>query len=134
MLMEVQRSRPFSTSIPQVMATQRRKFTEEEKMNVLQQASQQGISHVLRQYNISYSVFARWKQNFLERGINPTGAKTEHRQLLEENARLKKIIADLALSLELKDEELRRVSALHKKNDGLISCVAALLFLYPLHM
>src|SRR5829696_2943938 len=97
------------------MAAQRRKFSDEEKLNVLQQAGQQGVSNILRHYNISYSVFARWKQSFLERGINPINSKTETKLLLEENARLKKIIADLALSLELKNEELKRIHTLHEK-------------------
>jgi putative transposase len=99
------------------MASQRRKFTEDEKLNVLRQAGQQGISNILRHYNISYSVFARWKQQFLDKGINPLGVKTEYVQLAEENARLKKIIADMALSLELKDEELRRVSSLAERKN-----------------
>jgi len=99
------------------MASQRRKFTEDEKLNVLRQAGQQGISNILRHYNISYSVFARWKQQFLDKGINPLGVKTEYVQLAEENVRLKKIIADMALSLELKDEELRRVSSLAERKN-----------------
>ena len=100
-----------------IMAGQRRKFSEEEKLSVLQQASQKGVSNILRHYNISYSVFARWKQTFLAKGIDPIGAKTENNLLLEENTRLKKIIAELALSLELKNEELKRLSALHEKKN-----------------
>lgn len=99
----------------QIMAAQRRKFSDEEKLNVLQQAGQQGVSNILRHYNISYSVFARWKQSFRERGIDPIGSKTETKLLMEENARLKKIIADLALSLELKNEELNRMHSLNDK-------------------
>ncbi|MFL5741947.1 MAG: transposase [Flavisolibacter sp.] len=97
------------------MTAQRRKFTDDEKLNVLHQAGQQGISHILRHYNLSYSVFARWKHNFLSQGIDPIGAKTENKLLLEENICLKKIIADLALSLELKKEELKRMQSLSEK-------------------
>jgi putative transposase len=42
--------------------------------------------------------------------------KSEIKQLMEENVRLKKIIADLALELERKDEELKKTHALHGKN------------------
>jgi putative transposase len=97
------------------MALQRRTFSDEEKLKVLREAGQQGITIVLRQYKISYSVFTRWKQYFLLQGIDPIGIKTEVKNLREENTRLKKIIADLALSLELKDEELKRVSMLIEK-------------------
>ena len=91
------------------MAAQRRKFSDEEKLNILHQAGQKGTSNILRHYNISYSVFARWKKSFQKKGIDPTGAKTESMILIEENGRLKKIIAELALSIELKEEELRRL-------------------------
>jgi putative transposase len=97
------------------MAAQRRKFTDDEKLNVLHQAGQQGVSQILRHYNLSYSVFARWKQNFLKQGIDPIGAKSENKLLLEENIRLKKIVADLALSLELKSEDLKRMQSLNEK-------------------
>jgi len=97
------------------MAKQRRTFSDEEKLNVLSQAGRFGISNTLRHYNISYSVFSRWRRNYMEKGINPIGAKTELKHLLEENARLKKIIAEMALSMELKDEELRRIQAFNER-------------------
>jgi putative transposase len=95
--------------------TQRRKFTDEEKLNVLIQAGQNGVSNVLRHYNISYSIFARWKQSFQKKGIDPLSANTGNKPLLEENLRLKKIIADQALLLEMKDEELKRLHAYVEK-------------------
>ena len=94
---------------------QRRKFTDEEKLNVLLQAGQKGVSNILRHYNISYSIFARWKQSFQKKGIDPTGNHSPDKMLVEENIRLKKIIADMALSLEMKDEELKRLHAIVEK-------------------
>ena len=87
----------------QFTMAQRRKFTDEEKLNVLIQAGQSGVTNVLRHYNISYSIFARWKQSFLKKGIDPFSSTNENKSLLEENMRLKKIIADQAISLEMKD-------------------------------
>src|SRR5215217_5773511 len=98
--------------IPLFTMTQRRKFTDDEKLNVLIQASQNGISNVLRHYNISYSLFARWNKSFQKKGIDPLYAIPGNKSLAEENVRLKKIIADQALSLELRDEELKRLHAL----------------------
>ena len=97
------------------MAAQRRKFSDEEKLNILHQAGQKGTSNVLRHYNISYSVFARWKKSFQKQGIDPTAVKSESMMLAQENGRLKKIIAEQALSIELKDEELRRLSSIVEK-------------------
>jgi putative transposase len=97
------------------MAAQRRKFSDEEKLNILHQAGQKGTSNILRHYNVSYSVFARWKKTFQKQGIDPMAAKSETMILSEENGRLKKIIAEQALSIELKDEELRRLTSLLEK-------------------
>jgi putative transposase len=94
---------------------QRRKFSDEEKLNVLLQAGQKGVSNILRHYNISYSVFARWKQSFQKKGLELNGPSTGDKVLLEENLRLKKIIADQALSLEMKDEELKRLHTIMDK-------------------
>ena len=97
--------------------TQRRKFSDEEKLNVLYQAGQKGVSNVLRHYNISYSLFARWSKIFQAKGIDPLNASSGNGSLLEENIRLKKIIADQALSLELKDEELKRLHTIVDKRN-----------------
>ena len=100
------------------MAAQRRKFSDEEKLNILHQAGQKGTSNILRHYDISYSVFARWKKSFQKKGLDPTAVKSETMILAEENGRLKKIIAEQALSIELKDEELRRLNSLLDKRSG----------------
>ncbi|MCU7552299.1 transposase [Chitinophagaceae bacterium LB-8] len=104
------------------MATQRRKFTDEEKLDILQQANKMGITAVLRTHNLSYSVFTKWKQKFMKSDINTDlnslihKARSEIKLLIEENTRLKKIIAHQALELELKDEELKKTNDLLKKN------------------
>ena len=94
---------------------ERRKFSEEDKLKVLMEAGEHGVSNVLRQYNISYSIFARWIKMFLIKGLDPFSTTTGNKALLEENIRLKKIIAEQALSLEMKDEELRRLHARFEK-------------------
>src|SRR3954469_13706684 len=106
------------THNPALMSAIRRNFTDEEKLDILHQANQSGITEILRKYHLSYSVFTRWKQKFMEKGILPNSSyvsNTEMKLLLEENTRLKKIIADQALALELKSEELRRLSSLANK-------------------
>lgn len=98
--------------------TSRRRFTEEQKMAILDQAIKTGITAVLREHRLSYSVFARWKQQLMKNDTSDQSsgkARLELRHLNEENMRLKKIIADLALELNKKEEELKKVNLLLKR-------------------
>jgi len=96
------------------MSSHRRKFTTEEKMDILQQAKQAGVTAVLRKHNLSYSVFHRWKDKLIEKGksddtrASHVQVHTKMKELVEENTLLKKIIANQAMLLELKEEELRK--------------------------
>jgi putative transposase len=94
--------------------TTRRKFTDEEKLVILSQAEKIGISATLRHYSLSYSVFAKWKQKFMTQDPNQHPdtfkTRTKLRQLYNENIRLKKIIADQALEIERKEEELKKIT------------------------
>jgi putative transposase len=91
------------------MPGQRRKFTNGEKKYILSLANEQGVTRVLREYKLSYSVFARWKQQFLTNESESKNGLLESQveELKKENMRLKKIIANLALDLEIKTEELK---------------------------
>ena len=99
------------------MPNRRRRFTEEQKLAILEQADKMGITAVLREHSLSYSVFARWKQQLMKN--EPTAQitksdskiRSELRHLSEENVRLKKMIAELALELDRKDEELKKINA-----------------------
>lgn len=93
------------------MATQRRRFTDEEKIEILQQANLLGITNVLRKHHLSYSVYSKWKEKFHKDIPKATDqlTKAEIMLMMEENKRLKKIVADQALSIELKTEELKKM-------------------------
>jgi putative transposase len=96
----------------QTMATPRRKFSETEKLSILDSADRLGVTAVLREHRLSYSVFVRWKQMYRKNTGSaktpPERTRSELKHLQEENGRLKKIIADQALEMERKDEELRK--------------------------
>src|SRR6185295_823063 len=105
-----------------MITSSRRRFTDEQKREILHQADKTGVTAVLREHRLSYSVFSRWRQKFLlhvttnkeaMREVNKT--RSELKLLNEENLRLKKIIADQALQLERKDEELRRINSLFRR-------------------
>ena len=105
-----------------MITNSRRRFTDDQKLEILQQADKSGVTAVLREHRLSYSVFARWRQKFFQHVSTNTEAmrevnkkRSEVKLLSEENVRLKKIIADQALQLEYKDEELRKMNSLFRK-------------------
>ena len=94
------------------MTKERRTFTPEDRLSILQEAQREGQAQTCRKYNLSSSVIVRWKKKYLGQGINglkPAYRKVDPamRDLEEENERLKKIIARQALELEVKSELLK---------------------------
>src|SRR5688572_4100954 len=96
------------------MSIIRRKFTDEQKLKILREAEEMGITRVLHNHNLSYSAFARWRQQFAvhdparQQSQLRYQERSELKQYKTENQRLKKIIADQALELERKEEELKK--------------------------
>jgi putative transposase len=91
------------------MPEQRRKFSNSEKQAILTQASARGVSKVLREHGLSYSVYTRWKQQLLTSESENKNSVLQNiaDELRRENIRLKNIIANLVLELEIKSEELK---------------------------
>jgi len=82
------------------------KFTEQQIAFALQQAeSGTTVAEVCRKMGIAEATFYRWKQ--LYGGLMPSEVK-KLRQLEEENTRLRKVVADLALDKEMLQEVIRR--------------------------
>jgi len=97
------------------MSRTRRQFSVEQKLAILNEADQNGVTQTLRKHNLSHSVFLRWKNQFNSGGmgsLKPQYHKvdSEFRALQEENARLKKIIGNQALELEFKTELLKKTN------------------------
>ena len=71
------------------------KFTEEQMVAILkEQEAGISIEELVRKHGINRQSFYRWKAKF--GGMNVSDVK-KMRQLEEENARLKKLVADLSL-------------------------------------
>lgn len=92
----------------------------EQKLQIIQESEQLGITATLRKHNLSPSLLARWKHQFNGNGV--AGLKPQYyrvdpniRALEEENARLKKIIANQALELEFKTELLKKTESVPVK-------------------
>ena len=100
----------------------RRKFTDDEKRKIVDEALIRGINVMLQEHRLSYSVFSRWKKKFHKE--EPDKAKTDRKMvqqlnaLVIENERLKKIIANLALEVQIKTEMLNKCSVAGKINDA----------------
>ena len=106
------------------MSKKRRSFSVDQKLSIIQEADQNGITQTLRKHNLSHSVFLRWKNQFNSGGVGSLKSQyhkidPEVRALQEENARLKKIIGNQALELEFKTELLKKSDAHERRLKGL---------------
>ena len=107
------------------MSRSRRQFTPEDKYSILQEAEREGPTETARKYNLAYSVLNNWKRKYFsngKEGLKPGYKKVaaaavdpQLRALEEENARLKKIVANQALELEFKTELLKKSDAHYPK-------------------
>ena len=91
-----------------------RRKTNEEKLAILREAKEMGITATCDKYGIYPATYYNWKRKFdemgtegLSHGMNPNHLK-EIRRLEKENERLKKIIAEKELESSLKDELLKK--------------------------
>jgi putative transposase len=91
----------------------RKKWTAAEKLAILKEAEQNGVTVTIRKHDIHYGTFYAWKQKHElegEAGLTPGGkpADPELKRLQLENLRLKQLIADKELALMVKDELLKK--------------------------
>ena len=98
----------------------RRKFTNEEKVKILEEASKNGVTTTLEHYGIYPATYYAWKKKYTsmgEVGLDH-GMTKEHlkriRELEKENSQLKEIVAEKELEGRLKDELLKKKWALEK--------------------
>jgi putative transposase len=84
----------------------RSKFTEEQVAYALRQAeSGTPVSDVCRQLGVSESTFFLWKKKYAHLGVSEL---RRLRQLEDENARLKRVVADLTLDKHILMETIRK--------------------------
>jgi len=82
------------------------KFTDAQKAFILKQG-EQGIpvAEICRKAGISQAIYINWKKKYA--GLMPSEMK-RLKQLEDENARLKKIVADLTLDREMLQDIIKR--------------------------
>ena len=89
-------------------------FTADQKAAILQEADKEGVVATCRKHQISSSLFYQWRDKLAMKGKDGLAhgqaiLTQEVRRLLAENARLKKLLAEKELVLDLKDELLKKV-------------------------
>ena len=84
----------------------RSKFSEEQVAYALRQAeSGTPVGDVCRQLGVSEATFYTWKKKYAHVGVSEL---RRLRQLEDENARLKRVVADLTLDKHMLSEALRK--------------------------
>jgi putative transposase len=84
----------------------KRGHSEEQILRALHQAeSGARISDICREHGISEATYYIWKKKYAGLGLNEL---RELRQLREENAKLKRLVADLSLDRHLLQEIVRK--------------------------
>jgi len=84
----------------------RSRFSEEQITYALRQAeSGTAVADVCRQLGVSEATFYVWKKKFAHLGVSEL---RRLRLIEEENARLKKLVADLTLDKHILQETLRK--------------------------
>jgi len=83
------------------------RFTEEQIVAILAEADrgEQTIGDVCRSHGVSEATFYNWRKRFRGMGVEEV---REYRRLKQENARLKKLLADRELEIDAMKEVMRK--------------------------
>ena len=96
------------------MSMSKRKFSKEEKIKILEEASKNGVTLTLEKYGLYPATYYTWKKKYesmgeigFRHGMTPEHLK-EIKRLEKENDLLKKILAEKEVESRLKDELLKK--------------------------
>lgn len=94
----------------------KKKYSLEERINILQEGQDFGTAQTCRKYDIGTTTFYKWKELYLKGGeiaLDPkikasASIDPELIKLRVENERLKKIVAEKELIIQIKEELLKK--------------------------
>jgi len=103
------------------MLTEQTRKTKEEKLQIIKEANEKGITTTLEKYGIYPATYYSWKKKFDEMGVDgfrhgmtPDQLK-EIKRLQKENQQLKELLAEKELESRLKDELIKKKYAIQKR-------------------
>jgi putative transposase len=103
------------------MSMEKRKFTKEQKLAIIEEASLQGVQATLEKHGLYPTTYYSWKKKFetmgeagFRHGMTPEHLK-EIKRLEKENEQLKLLLAEKELEGRLKDELLKKKYAWERK-------------------
>jgi putative transposase len=102
------------------MKREKRKFPQEEKLIILQEAKENGVTETCRKYGIYDSLYYYWKEKFDRGGeeeLKPQYVKRNEKEmskLQKENYRLKQILAEKELEVQMQAELIKKKMQLWK--------------------
>ena len=77
------------------------RFSEDQMVKMLQESEQTSVASVAKKYGVSAETVYKWRRKF--GGMEPSDA-TALKQMEQENARLKKLLAERDLEIEVMKE------------------------------
>ena len=86
------------------------RFTEEQMVTILREADEKSVPEVAKKHGVSAQTIYAWRKHF--GSLEPTDVK-RLRQLEQENGRLKKMVADRDLDIDVLKEITRKKWSAH---------------------
>jgi len=77
------------------------RFTDEQKVNALREADATIVEAVAKKYGVAEATVYQWRKHFRGQTVDEV---REMKSLVSENARLKKLVAEQALAIEVLKE------------------------------
>lgn len=95
------------------MSKSYKRWSKQEKIKILQVAEEEGVISTCRKYAVSTATFYNWKKIYDQYGEagfqqDKPSSDQQYKKLEEENRRLKKLLVDKDLALEVQKELLKK--------------------------
>lgn len=93
----------------------KRRWSKEEKLNILKEAKTEGVQITLRKYGVYTATYYSWRKKYIvagEAGIEDTASRRKDkkyiRKLEDEVGLLKQLLAERDLEIALRDDLLKK--------------------------
>jgi hypothetical protein len=105
------------------MAKNRRSFIAQQKLAIINESDQFGITQTLRKHNLAHSVFNRWKERFHKGGAASLKSYARQKDPAVDEAQeqiwmLNNVVARLELELEFKNVLLKKARPKFRSGPG----------------